>query len=157
MKKKLLKNNPRLRIFTASPPSSRRVTGVAAVTTQAGMTTTTPTGLSPPPFSKSSATGRVRGRPRAWRGATSSRAPTATPTSASPPPVFEGDVYSAQALHRIPATLRGATELFRSSPFVREALGGEVVDHYSHFFTVEQEAYDAAVTDWERKRDFERI
>jgi glutamine synthetase len=32
-----------------------------------------------------------------------------------------------------------------------------VADHYCHFFTVEQDAYDAAVTDWERKRYFEQI
>jgi glutamine synthetase len=32
-----------------------------------------------------------------------------------------------------------------------------VVQHYTHFFTVEQEAYDRAVTDWERRRYFERI
>ena len=74
-----------------------------------------------------------------------------------PPPVFEGDVYAAQALPCIPATLREATSMFQSSQFVREALGDEVVDHYSHFFTVEQDAYDAAVTDWERKRYFEQI
>jgi glutamine synthetase len=74
-----------------------------------------------------------------------------------PPPVFEGDVYAAKALPCIPATLRDATSLFQSSQFVREALGEEVVDHYSHFFTVEQEACDAAVTDWERKRYFEQI
>jgi len=32
-----------------------------------------------------------------------------------------------------------------------------VVDHYSHFLTMERDAYDAAVTDWERRRYFERI
>jgi glutamine synthetase len=32
-----------------------------------------------------------------------------------------------------------------------------VVRHYAHFFRVEQAAYDAAVTDWERQRYFERI
>ena len=74
-----------------------------------------------------------------------------------PPPVFEGDVYTAQALPSIPATLRDATALFTSSGFVREALGEDVAGHYAHFFAVEQDAYDAAVTDWERKRYFEQI
>jgi glutamine synthetase len=74
-----------------------------------------------------------------------------------PPPIFEGDVYAAKALPSIPMTLRDATALFESSAFVREALGVEVVEHYGHFFAVEQEAYDAAVTDWERRRYFEQI
>jgi glutamine synthetase len=36
-------------------------------------------------------------------------------------------------------------------------LGDEVVDHYSHFYRSECDAYDSAVTDWERHRYFERI
>jgi glutamine synthetase len=74
-----------------------------------------------------------------------------------PPPIFEGDVYSAQSLESVPATLREATALFAGSQFVRESLGSDVAEHYSHFFSVEQDAYDAAVTDWERKRYFEQI
>jgi len=74
-----------------------------------------------------------------------------------PPPVFAGDVYASAALATIPATLREATALFESSPFVREVLGVAVAEHYAHFFYVEQQAYDAAVTDWERKRYFEQI
>jgi len=74
-----------------------------------------------------------------------------------PPPIFEGDVYASKSLPAIPATLRDATDVFTSSAFVREALGAEVAEHYAHFFAVEQDAYDAAVTDWERKRYFEQI
>ncbi len=74
-----------------------------------------------------------------------------------PPPIFEGDVYAAKSLPTIPATLRDATALFESSPLAREALGAEVVEHYAHFFHVEQEEYEAAVTDWERRRYFEQI
>jgi glutamine synthetase len=74
-----------------------------------------------------------------------------------PPPIFEGDVYAAQALPTVPATLRDATDLFESSEFAREALSPDVVDHYTHFFRVEQDAYDTAVTDWERRRYFEQI
>jgi len=74
-----------------------------------------------------------------------------------PPPVFAGDVYSAKVLPAIPATLRAATALFESSQFVHEALGSAVVEHYAHFFHVEQDAYDTAVTDWERRRYFEQI
>jgi len=73
-----------------------------------------------------------------------------------PPPIFEGDMYAARAIPAIPATLRDAIACFESSEFVRQALGAEVAEHYSHFHT-EQDAYDAAVTDWERRRYFEQI
>jgi glutamine synthetase len=76
---------------------------------------------------------------------------------AEPPPLFVGDVYAARDLPHLPRTLREATELFERSAFARDALGDDVVDHYAHFFRTEQAAYDAAVTDWERQRYFERI
>jgi glutamine synthetase len=31
------------------------------------------------------------------------------------------------------------------------------VAHYAHFFQTEQNTFNGAVTDWERKRYFERI
>jgi glutamine synthetase len=74
-----------------------------------------------------------------------------------PPPVFEGDVYAANNLPRVPYTLEHAVDLFGASDFVREALGAEVVEHYTHFFRSEQKAFERAVTDWERRRYFERI
>ncbi len=74
-----------------------------------------------------------------------------------PPPIFEGDLYAAKALPAVPASLREATDLFAASAFVREALGTAVTEHYTHFFRMEQDAYDHAVTDWERKRYFEQI
>jgi glutamine synthetase len=74
-----------------------------------------------------------------------------------PPERFEGDVYSAPDLAYVPSTLREATDRFAASDFVREALGAEVQGHYTHFLRVEQDAYDRAVTDWERRRYFERI
>jgi glutamine synthetase len=74
-----------------------------------------------------------------------------------PPDRFEGDVYAAQEIPSVPSTLREATDRFTGSAFVAEALGPRVQSHYGHFFTVEQQAYDRAVTDWERRRYFERI
>jgi glutamine synthetase len=74
-----------------------------------------------------------------------------------PPPIFEGDVYQAQQLPRVPATLREATDLFANSEFTNRVLGEEVVEHYTQYFRVEQAAFDNAVTDWERRRYFERI
>ena len=73
-----------------------------------------------------------------------------------PPPVFEGDAYAAD-VPRLPRSLRDATEAFAASAFARRAFGDAVVDHYAHFFRTEQAAFDAAVTDWERQRYFERI
>jgi glutamine synthetase len=74
-----------------------------------------------------------------------------------PPPLFDGDIYMAQHLPRVPMSLRDATDLFAGSAFVQETLGAEVVEHYAHFYRTEQAAFDNAVTDWERKRYFERI
>ena len=39
----------------------------------------------------------------------------------------------------------------------REAFGAEVVDHYLNRARVEIDAFEAAVTDWERFRGFERL
>jgi glutamine synthetase len=41
--------------------------------------------------------------------------------------------------------------------FAKAAFGQQVVDHYAHFFRTEWEAYSSAVSDWERRRYFERI
>lgn len=74
-----------------------------------------------------------------------------------PPDIFEGDIYAAKHLPRVPYTLAQAIDQFERSDFTKRAFGEEVVDHYTHFFKKEQEAYDQSVTDWERKRYFERI
>ncbi|HET6202565.1 MAG TPA: glutamine synthetase family protein [Planctomycetota bacterium] len=74
-----------------------------------------------------------------------------------PPPVFEGDMYAAKALPHVPRTLGEAAGLFEESAFARGAFGAEVVEHYAHFFRTEEEAWRKAVTDWERRRYFERI
>ena len=50
-----------------------------------------------------------------------------------------------------------AAERFANSSFVRETLGDAVTDHFTKFFRVEVAAFHAAVTDWERRRYFERI
>jgi glutamine synthetase len=74
-----------------------------------------------------------------------------------PPEVFAGDVYTAEGLPAVAGTLREATDVFADSTWVRETFGADVHDHYIHFFRTEQRAYDSAVTDWERRRYFERI
>jgi len=74
-----------------------------------------------------------------------------------PPAVFEGDVYAARALPRVPYTLAEAVDRFEASEFVKEALGADVAGHYAHFYRSEQRMFERAVTDWERRRYFERI
>ncbi|HEY5900769.1 MAG TPA: glutamine synthetase family protein [Burkholderiales bacterium] len=74
-----------------------------------------------------------------------------------PPPCFVGDVYMARDLPRVPYSLAQANEAFKNSDFAKRAFGADVVEHYAHFFGTEVAAYDKAVTDWERKRYFERI
>lgn len=77
--------------------------------------------------------------------------------STEAPEMFEGDVYAAQDLPAVRGTLAAAIPPFASSSFVAEALSSEVQGHYAHFYAVEVAAYDAAVTDWERSRYFDRI
>lgn len=74
-----------------------------------------------------------------------------------PPAIFQGDVYQARALPRVPYTLGAATDGFANSAFAAVTFGADVVEHYSHAARVEQAQFDAVVTDWERKRYFERI
>jgi glutamine synthetase len=71
-------------------------------------------------------------------------------------PMFEGNAYSSDKPH-VPSTLRDASELFSKSSIARSAFGDEMVDHYVNAAKVELAAYDAAVTDWERVRGFERL
>ena len=73
-----------------------------------------------------------------------------------PPDIFQGDVYTATGLPKIPGTLRDATDELEKSSMFRQAFGNEVVDHYLHFFRTEQRKYNEAVTNWERERYFER-
>src|SRR3954463_7197000 len=72
-------------------------------------------------------------------------------------PALEGNAYEATARPQVPATLRDARDLFAQSAVARDAFGPEVVEHYLNNARVELEAYDAAVTDWERFRGFERL
>lgn len=71
-------------------------------------------------------------------------------------PAFVGNAYVADA-SRVPTTLREAMELFDHSAMARDAFGDEVVDHYVQAARVEVDAFNAAVTDWERYRGFERL
>ncbi len=74
-----------------------------------------------------------------------------------PPKIFDGDIYAARHLPRVPYTLEQAADNFEHSEFAQRAFGAEVIEHYVHFFRMEIESFRRAVTDWERMRYFERI
>lgn len=67
-----------------------------------------------------------------------------------------GNAYTSGA-DRLPTTLAEAATLFENSAVAREAFGDEVVEHYLNNARVELKAFNAAVTDWERVRSFERL
>ena len=71
-------------------------------------------------------------------------------------PPLEGNAYTA-GRERVPGNLRDARDLFAGSALAKEAFGQEVVDHYLNHADVELKAFDAAVTDWEKIRGFERL
>jgi len=72
-------------------------------------------------------------------------------------PALEGNAYAATDRAKVPGTLRDARDAFVSSAVARKAFGDEVVDHYTNMANVELAAFDAAVTDWELRRSFERM
>jgi glutamine synthetase len=71
-------------------------------------------------------------------------------------PAFEGNAY-ADPGQRVPATLRDALAAWEKSELARAAFGDDVVEHYANNARVELAAFDAAVTDWELRRGFERL
>ncbi|MEU8705653.1 glutamine synthetase family protein [Streptomyces sp. NPDC048565] len=72
------------------------------------------------------------------------------------PDPCEGNAYTA-GYDQVPTTLREAAAFWENSELAREAFGDDVVAHYRNAARVELEAFDAAVTDWELRRSFERL
>jgi glutamine synthetase len=71
-------------------------------------------------------------------------------------PAVEGNAYAEDKPH-VPTTLREAHDLFAGSAVARDAFGEEVVEHYLNNARVELSAFESTVTDWERRRGFERL
>jgi glutamine synthetase len=71
-------------------------------------------------------------------------------------PALAGNAYADDG-PRVPQTLRDALETWQKSELARESFGNEVVEHYANGARVELAAFDAAVTDWELQRGFERL
>jgi glutamine synthetase len=71
-------------------------------------------------------------------------------------PPLEGNAYTSDA-PRVPDTMAKAREAFTNSSIARACFGDEVVDHYTNMADVELKAFNAAVTDWELRRTYERM
>ena len=69
---------------------------------------------------------------------------------------LDGNAYSSDA-PRVPHNIYDSRDLFAASEVAREAFGSEVMDHYLNRAQVEIDAFEAAVTDWEHFRGFERL
>jgi glutamine synthetase len=72
------------------------------------------------------------------------------------PPVFSGDAYENETSEHIPKNLRDAMKSLHGSAMLRDAMGDDVVDHYTRAAEWELEEFDRVVTDWEIARGFER-
>jgi glutamine synthetase len=71
-------------------------------------------------------------------------------------PEQAGNAY-ASGKPKVPTTLHEAREAWAGSKVARMVFGDEVVDHYTNMADVELASFDAAVTDWELRRSFERM
>ncbi len=71
-------------------------------------------------------------------------------------PETAGNAYTS-GRPTVPTTLREARDLFDGSAVARSSFGDDVVDHYVHAADTELAAFEAAVTDWELRRGFERF
>jgi glutamine synthetase len=71
-------------------------------------------------------------------------------------PMLEGNAYESDK-PRVPHTMYAARDLFAESEVARDAFGQDVVDHYLNRARIELDAYEGAVTDWEKFRGFERL
>jgi len=71
------------------------------------------------------------------------------------PPPLEGNAYESDA-PRFPHSLHEAIDALEAGTLARGAFGDDVVDHYLTYARTEQRLFDGVVTDYERRRMFER-
>jgi glutamine synthetase len=69
---------------------------------------------------------------------------------------FDGNAYAADELTRVPSSLAEATEAFASSKIAVDAFGADVHDHLLNTARQELAHFNRAVTDWERRRNFDQ-
>src|SRR5262249_608030 len=73
-----------------------------------------------------------------------------------PGPELKGKAYEGGEAEPFPSAAREAKELWEESDFVKQAFGEAVQKHYSNYARYEQQEFDQVVTDYERRRMFER-
>jgi glutamine synthetase len=73
-----------------------------------------------------------------------------------PGPELKGNAYEEAEAEPFPSTLREAVGLWEGSDFARETFGESVWRHYLNYGQTEQRLFDEVVTDYERRRMFER-
>ena len=73
------------------------------------------------------------------------------------PEPFSGNAYDAPELPHVPSTLPEAIALFEASEVAKEAFGPAVHHHLLNTAKQEWATFNRAVTDWERRRNFEQI
>jgi glutamine synthetase len=73
-----------------------------------------------------------------------------------PGPELIGNAYAEAEAEPFPSTLRQAVDLWEGSEFARAAFGEAVWKHYLNYGRTEQRLFDEVVTDYERRRMFER-
>jgi glutamine synthetase len=73
-----------------------------------------------------------------------------------PGPELKGNAYEEAEAEPFPSTLREAVELWEGSAFAKSAFGESVWAHYLNYGRTEQRLFDEVVTDYERRRMFER-
>ncbi len=73
-----------------------------------------------------------------------------------PGPELKGNAYAEAEAEPFPSTLREAVDLWEGSDFARKAFGEGVWRHYLNYGRTEQRLFDEVVTDYERRRMFER-
>ena len=74
-----------------------------------------------------------------------------------PRPAVTGDAYADPSLERLPMSLGEALAAWEASTVARECFGEAVHRHIAGHARHEWELFNGAVTDWERRRYFERI
>ena len=70
---------------------------------------------------------------------------------------YKGNAYVDTKLKALPSSLEQSIDLLRGSKLAHEAFGPDVVDFYTHTGSLEVQAFNNSVTDWEKIRYFERI
>jgi glutamine synthetase len=73
-----------------------------------------------------------------------------------PGPELKGNAYAAGEAEPFPSTLREALDLWERSEFAMATFGEDVWGHYLNYGRTEQRLFDEVVTDYERRRMFER-